>query len=64
MSSDKELGSALAERKEALLEELNFVHDAIALAKSRPEANADWIGKLEKWHNELHALIEEMPAKS
>ncbi|MGJ0426229.1 hypothetical protein [Methylocystis sp.] len=47
MSSDKELGSVLTERKEALLEELTFMHDAIALAKSRPEANADWIGKLE-----------------
>jgi hypothetical protein len=59
--SSKDLGSVLAERKKALLEELNFVHKAISQAKSRPEASVEWIAKLEKWHDELHALIEGIP---
>ncbi len=59
--SSKDLGSVLAERKKALLEELNFVHKAISQAKSHPKASVEWIAKLEKWHDELHALIEGIP---
>jgi hypothetical protein len=47
--------------EKALLEELNFVHKAISQAKSHPEASVEWIAKLEKWHDELHALIEGIP---
>jgi hypothetical protein len=59
--SSENLGRALAGRKKALLEELNLVHKAISEAKSHPEANVEWIAKLEKWHGELHALIEGIP---
>ena len=61
--SSEDLGRALAERKKALLEEINFVHKAISQAKSLPKANVEWIAKLEKWHDELHALIESIPKK-
>ena len=59
--SSEDLGRALAEREKALLEELNFVRKAISQAKSNPRANVEWIAKLEKWHDELHALIEGIP---
>ncbi len=59
--SSKDLESVLAEREKALLEELSFVRKAISQAKGHPQANVEWIAKLEKWHDELHALIEGIP---
>ncbi len=59
--ADNALRVVLAERKEAMLEELKLVHEAINQAKGNPDRNADWIAKLEDWHGELQSLIEDIP---
>jgi hypothetical protein len=48
------------ERKQAMLDELSIVHEVLSHAVSTHETEL-WLNKLEKWHQELHRLIEDMP---
>jgi hypothetical protein len=49
-----------------LIEELDLVHATIKDAASttdRSENSRRWLQKLEKWHEELHALVERLPKR-
>ncbi len=47
-------------RKKGLIDELKLVHEALAHAVPTEETK-EWLAKLQKWHNDLHALIGGMP---
>jgi len=58
------LATRLEIRRRGLLRELDPVHSAIEQAKKAPPNWApaqSWLEKLEKWHDELHEPIEQLP---
>ena len=58
------LANGLEARRKNLLKELDLVNSAIEHAKivSIGDVNAtEWINKLQKWHEELRALIDNLP---
>ncbi len=48
------------ECKQAMLDELSIVREVLSQAVPTHETEL-WLNKLEKWHEELHRLIENMP---
>jgi hypothetical protein len=48
------------QRKRAMLDELSIVQDVLSRAV-RTQETEHWITKLEKWRQDLHQLIENMP---
>ena len=60
MHSRARLVATFSDRKEALLEELELVHHALAEAKPSEE-NKAWLEKMKKWHDQLQALVDDMP---
>lgn len=60
MNDRASLEAILEGRKQGLADELKLVDEALAHAKPTEETE-EWLEKLKKWHNDLHALIHEMP---
>ncbi len=60
MNADASLVAILDERKQSLLDELELVHHALAAANPTEETK-QWLEKLEKWHEQLHMLVDSMP---
>lgn len=60
MDKKFELIRDMDERKKAMLDELSIVHEVLFNAIPTHETE-QWLSKLEKWHKELHKLIENMP---
>jgi hypothetical protein len=66
MDKLEKLENGLEARRKALIGELDLVHAAIKDAASttdRSENSRRWLQKLEKWHEELHALVERLPKR-
>ena len=62
----EKLENGLEARRKALIEELGLVHAAIKDATSAmhgSENSTRWLQKLEKWHEELHTLVERLPKR-
>lgn len=58
------LASNLELRQQALLRELEIVHHAIEEIKGAAQDTQrakDWFERLDKWHQELHELVERLP---
>jgi hypothetical protein len=62
----EKLENGLEARRKALIEELGLVNAAIREATSAMEGSENstrWLQKLDKWHEELHTLVERLPKR-
>ncbi len=64
MTEIKTAHAQLQAWQKATLRELETVHRAIDEIQATSDGpTQDWIQKLEKWHEELHRVVEGFPKK-